>query len=193
VVLFPMIDSSLKTNYAEEAYNPLGLVPRAIQMIKAKYPDLFVITDVALDPYSDQVFDSLVCLCSHSLTQGHDGVVKDGCIVNDVSIVQLQKQALMHARAGADMVAPSGAPPLHFLSPHHNGRYDGWKGWGDPRCPRPTWLHSSLHSLIHRKVCFIFLWSISRCSRLPSWIRRQENLSTGPRKWSRSSYRSRSR
>jgi porphobilinogen synthase len=56
IVLFPMIDQSLKSNYAEEAYNPLGLVPRAIRMIKEKYPDLFVITDVALDPYSDQVW-----------------------------------------------------------------------------------------------------------------------------------------
>lgn len=92
VVLFPMIDPKLKSNLAEEAYNPDGLVPRAIRMIKQKYPDLFVITDVALDPYSDQ---------------GHDGVVKNGKIVNDISIIQLQKQALMHARAGADMVAPS--------------------------------------------------------------------------------------
>lgn len=55
VILFPMIDPKLKTNYAEEAYNPDGLVPRAIRMIKEKYPDLFVITDIALDPYSDQV------------------------------------------------------------------------------------------------------------------------------------------
>lgn len=60
VVLFPMIDNSLKTNYAEEAYNPLGLIPRAIQMIKSKFPDLVVITDVALDPYSDQVLMTFV-------------------------------------------------------------------------------------------------------------------------------------
>ena len=50
-----MIDTKLKTNYAEEAYNPNGLVPRAIRLIKEKHPDLFVITDIALDPYSDQV------------------------------------------------------------------------------------------------------------------------------------------
>ena len=50
-----MIQQQLKSNYAEEAYNPLGLVPRAIRMIKERHPNLFVITDVALDPYSDQV------------------------------------------------------------------------------------------------------------------------------------------
>ncbi|CAE7298556.1 HEMB1 [Symbiodinium microadriaticum] len=92
VVLFPMVHESLKSNYAEEAYNPDGLVPRAIKLIKEKCPDIFVITDVALDPYSDQ---------------GHDGVVEGGKILNDLTIVQLQKQALMHAKAGADMVAPS--------------------------------------------------------------------------------------
>lgn len=92
VVLFPMIDPKLKSNLAEEAYNPSGLIPQAIKLIKEKHPDLFVITDIALDPYSDQ---------------GHDGVVHDGQILNDITIVQLQKQALMHAHAGADMVAPS--------------------------------------------------------------------------------------
>jgi porphobilinogen synthase len=126
-----MIDSTLKTNYAEESYNPLGLVPRAIQMIKAKYPDLFVITDVALDPYSDQVQYSQLSSSPPSLftlspPQGHDGVVKDGCIINDVSVVQLQKQALMHARAGADMVAPSGSPlpppPLTLVLDMMDGR-----------------------------------------------------------------------
>lgn len=55
VVLFPMVDPKLKSNYAEEAYNPSGLVPRAIEAIKVHCPDVFVITDVALDPYSDQV------------------------------------------------------------------------------------------------------------------------------------------
>ena len=62
-VLFPKVDDDLKTNYGVEAYNPNGIVPGAISMIKEKYPDATVVTDVALDPYSDQ---------------GHDGVVEDG-------------------------------------------------------------------------------------------------------------------
>lgn len=57
-----MIHQQLKSNYAEEAYNPLGLVPRAIRMIKEKHPNLFVITDVALDPYSDQVVLSVLLI-----------------------------------------------------------------------------------------------------------------------------------
>lgn len=67
----------LKTNYADECYNPSGIVPRAVSMIKERFPDSIVCTDVALDPYSDQ---------------GHDGVVKDGKILNDETIMQLTKQ-----------------------------------------------------------------------------------------------------
>jgi len=91
-ILFPKIPEELKTNYADECYNPTGLVPRAVSMIKQKYPDVTVCTDIALDPYSDQ---------------GHDGVVSDGRILNDETIGQLCKQAVCHARAGADVVGPS--------------------------------------------------------------------------------------
>jgi len=91
-VLFPKVPDELKTNLGVEAYNPNGIVHRAIRMIKDKYPDSVVCTDVALDPYSDQ---------------GHDGVVEDGEILNDVTITQLCKQAVSQARAGADVVAPS--------------------------------------------------------------------------------------
>lgn len=91
-VLFPKVEDELKTNLATEAYNPEGIVPRAIRMIKEAYPDSVVCTDVALDPYSDQ---------------GHDGVVEDGKILNDVTINQLCKQVICQARAGADIVAPS--------------------------------------------------------------------------------------
>jgi porphobilinogen synthase len=91
-VLFPKVPDSLKTNLGVEAYNPNGIVHRAIRMIKEKFPDSVVCTDVALDPYSDQ---------------GHDGVVEDGKILNDVTINQLCKQAVSQARAGADVVAPS--------------------------------------------------------------------------------------
>ena len=91
-VLFPKVDDDLKTNLACEAYNPEGIVHRSIRMIKAKYPEAIVVTDVALDPYSDQ---------------GHDGVVENGVILNDITINQLCKQAVSQARAGADIVAPS--------------------------------------------------------------------------------------
>lgn len=91
-VLFPKVDDNLKTNLGVEAYNPNGIVHRAIRMIKDKYPESVVTTDVALDPYSDQ---------------GHDGVVEDGKILNDVTINQLCKQAVSQAKAGADIVAPS--------------------------------------------------------------------------------------
>jgi len=91
-VLFPKVPDELKTNLGVEAYNPEGIVHRAIGMIKEAYPEAVVCTDVALDPYSDQ---------------GHDGVVEDGKILNDVTINQLCKQAVSQARAGADVVAPS--------------------------------------------------------------------------------------
>jgi porphobilinogen synthase len=91
-VLFPKVADELKTNLGVEAYNPEGIVPRALRLIKAAYPDSIVCTDVALDPYSDQ---------------GHDGVVEDGKILNDVTINQLCKQAICQARAGSDVVAPS--------------------------------------------------------------------------------------
>jgi hypothetical protein len=91
-VLFPKVPDELKTNLGVEAYNPEGIVPRAVRMIKAAFPESIVCTDVALDPYSDQ---------------GHDGVVEDGKILNDVTINQLCKQAVCQARAGSDVVAPS--------------------------------------------------------------------------------------
>jgi len=91
-VLFPKVPDELKTNLGVEAYNPEGIVPRAVRMIKEAYPESIVCTDVALDPYSDQ---------------GHDGAVEDGKILNDVTITQLCKQAVCQARAGSDVVAPS--------------------------------------------------------------------------------------
>lgn len=92
VVLFPAIAESLKTPLAEECANDDGLVPRAIRALRAKFPDLVVITDVALDPYN---------------SNGHDGLVQDGRILNDATVEVLCAQALCHARAGADIVSPS--------------------------------------------------------------------------------------
>jgi porphobilinogen synthase len=97
VVLFPKIEDSLKTPLAEESFNDNGLVPRAIRALKAAHPTLCLITDVALDPYN---------------SEGHDGIVQRNErgtleILNDETVDVLCSQALSHARAGADIVAPS--------------------------------------------------------------------------------------
>jgi len=93
LALFPVIDASLKSLGAEEAYNPDGLVPRVVQALKREFPNLGVITDVALDPYT-----------SH----GQDGLIDEtGYVLNDETLAVLAKQALCHAQAGADVVAPS--------------------------------------------------------------------------------------
>lgn len=100
VVLFPKIPEELKSNSADECYNPDGLIPKLITAIKMKYPDVMVWTDVALDPYSDQGHDGMVS--SDSLGDGGKGR-----ILNDETIEQLCRQALCQARAGADVIAPS--------------------------------------------------------------------------------------
>ncbi len=93
MALFPVIDQRLKSLDGREAYNPKGLVPRAVSALKKRFPELGIMTDVALDPYT-----------SH----GQDGVVdKSGYIINDVTLEVLVKQALAQATAGVDIVAPS--------------------------------------------------------------------------------------
>ncbi len=96
IALFPVIDAAGKTSGAEEACNPNGLVPRVVAALKKEFPELGVITDVALDPYT-----------SH----GQDGLVDPddprGYVLNDETLEVLARQALVHAQAGADIVAPS--------------------------------------------------------------------------------------
>ena len=93
IALFPAIDARLKTPDGREAYNPKGLIPRAVAALKKRFPELGVMTDVALDPYT-----------SH----GQDGVIDDeGYILNDETLDILVKQALVQAAAGVDIVAPS--------------------------------------------------------------------------------------
>src|SRR5574343_144854 len=93
LALFPVIDASLKSLGAEEAYNADGLVPRVVRALKREFPELGVITDVALDPYT-----------SH----GQDGLIDEsGYVLNDQTLDVLARQALCHAAAGADVVAPS--------------------------------------------------------------------------------------
>ena len=93
MALFPVIDRDLKSLDAAEAWNPQGLVPRAVRALKERFPTLGIVTDVALDPYT-----------SH----GQDGLVDaTGYVANDPTVVALTQQALCHAGAGADIVAPS--------------------------------------------------------------------------------------
>jgi len=92
IALFPLIPYDQKDNAGTESYNPNGLIPRAVRAIKQAVPEILVITDVALDPYS---------------SEGHDGIVQDGMILNDETVAVLEKQALVQAEAGADFVAPS--------------------------------------------------------------------------------------
>ncbi|HKU70872.1 MAG TPA: porphobilinogen synthase [Burkholderiales bacterium] len=93
VAVFPVVAKELKTPDGREAANPKGLVPRAVAAVKKRFPELGVITDVALDPYT---------------THGQDGVVdRSGYVLNDETIAVLEKQALVCAAAGVDIVAPS--------------------------------------------------------------------------------------
>jgi len=93
VALFPSLDASIKTEDGSESFNPNGLVQEAVRALKLAQPDLGVITDVALDPYT---------------THGQDGIIDaNGYVLNDETVKILAKQALSHAEAGADIVAPS--------------------------------------------------------------------------------------
>ena len=93
MALFPVISSELKTADGKEAFNPNGLIPAAVKELKKHFPDLGIMTDIALDPYT-----------SH----GQDGIIDEsGYVINDITVDVLVKQALTHAQAGVDMVAPS--------------------------------------------------------------------------------------
>ena len=93
VVLFPKIDDSLKTEDAVECFNENGLIPRAIRRLKEEIPDMTIMTDVALDPYS---------------CDGHDGIVSEnGVIINDETIEFLCRQSIVQAQSGADLIGPS--------------------------------------------------------------------------------------
>lgn len=92
VLLFVKVPDAVKDNTGRESWNPAGLMQRSIQAIKNAVPDMIVMTDVALDPYSDY---------------GHDGIAENGEIVNDSTVEALVKMSLSHAKAGTDFVAPS--------------------------------------------------------------------------------------
>lgn len=90
--LFPNIEESLKDKYASESYRDGSLYLRAIEAVKKNFPEVCVVTDVAMDPYS---------------SDGHDGIVENGEILNDETLEVLGKMALAHAQSGADIIAPS--------------------------------------------------------------------------------------
>ena len=92
VLLFVKVPDTLKDNAGKEAVNPDGLMQRAIRAVKQACPEMLVMTDVALDPYSEY---------------GHDGIVQDGKIANDATVEVLARMSVSHAKAGADIVAPS--------------------------------------------------------------------------------------
>ncbi|MCA9618047.1 MAG: porphobilinogen synthase, partial [Myxococcales bacterium] len=92
VVLFPAVAESLKTSDGREAFNPEGIIPRYLRALREAFPEVVLVTDVALDPYS---------------SDGHDGIVKDGRILNDETVEVLVAQAVAQAEAGADIIAPS--------------------------------------------------------------------------------------
>ena len=92
IIIFPAINEKLKDPLGKEALNKKGLIPRAISTIKKKFPEILVITDVALDPYN---------------SDGHDGLLKNEEILNDETVEILCRQACIHAEFGADIVAPS--------------------------------------------------------------------------------------
>lgn len=93
MALFPVISSELKTADGKEAFNPNGLIPAAVKELKKHFPNLGIMTDIALDPYTNH---------------GQDGIIDDdGYVINDITVDALVKQALTHAQAGVDMVAPS--------------------------------------------------------------------------------------
>ncbi len=93
IALFPVIAQKLKTPGATEAFNPQGLIPRVVNTLKKRFPGLGIITDIALDPYTNH---------------GQDGLIdSSGYVMNDKTVEALTKQALIHAQAGSDVVAPS--------------------------------------------------------------------------------------
>ena len=124
----------LKDNTGKEAWNPDGLMQRSIKAIKNAVPEMLIMTDVALDPYS---------------SYGHDGIVENGEIVNDPTVEALVKMSVSHAQAGADFVAPS-------------DMMDGRIGAIREALEENGFYKNRYHGL-QCKICFLFLRAIQRC------------------------------
>ncbi|GAA3560235.1 porphobilinogen synthase [Snuella lapsa] len=115
VLLFVKVPDNLKDNKGTEALNPNGLMQRAIKTVKNACPDMLVMTDVALDPYS---------------AYGHDGIIENGHILNDETAIVLSDMSLSHAQAGADFVAPSDMMDGRILSIREALEQNGFKNTG---------------------------------------------------------------
>ena len=115
VLLFVKVPDNLKDNKGTEALNPNGLMQRAIKTVKNACPDMLVMTDVALDPYS---------------SYGHDGIIDQGQIANDITVSVLAQMSLSHAIAGADFVAPSDMMDGRILSIREALENDGFHNTG---------------------------------------------------------------
>ena len=138
IALFPVVGLDKKSDLAEEAFNPDGLAQRAVRALKEAFPELGVITDVALDPFT-----------SH----GQDGLIDDtGYVMNDETVEVLVKQALSHAEAGADVVAPSDMMDGRIGAIRSALEDNSYHPYSYPR--------------LFGQVCFLLLWSVSRCCRL---------------------------
>jgi porphobilinogen synthase len=135
VLLFVKSKDELKDNKGTEALNPYGLMQRSIKAIKDAVPEMLVMTDVALDPFS---------------SYGHDGIVENGEIVNDATVEVLAKMSVSHAAAGADFVAPS-------------DMMDGRIGAIRAALEEGGFYQNRYHGL-QRQVCFLLLWAIPRCT-----------------------------
>ena len=136
ICLFPYTDPSLKTEDCREAWNPENLSNRATRAIKAAVPEIEVMTDVALDPYN---------------ALGHDGIVRDGVILNDESVAALVKQGLSQAEAGADILGPS-------------DMMDGRIGALTQR-PGNEWAHEHDDPELRRQIRKRVLRTLSGCGR----------------------------
>ncbi|ADY29383.1 MULTISPECIES: porphobilinogen synthase [Cellulophaga] len=115
VLLFAKVPDNLKDNKGTEAVNPDGLMQRAVKTVKNACPDMLVMTDVALDPYS---------------SYGHDGIIENGLVLNDESVEVLTEMSVSHAEAGADFVAPSDMMDGRILSIREALEDDGFYNTG---------------------------------------------------------------
>lgn len=115
VLLFVKVPDNLKDNKGTEALNPNGLMQRAIKTVKTVCPDMLVMTDVALDPYS---------------SFGHDGIIENGKVINDDTVEVLAEMSLSHAEAGANFVAPSDMMDGRILAIRETLEDEGYTGIG---------------------------------------------------------------
>jgi delta-aminolevulinic acid dehydratase/porphobilinogen synthase len=136
VLLFIKCEDALKDNTGKEAWNKNGLMQRSIKAIKQAVPEMVVMTDVALDPYS---------------SYGHDGIVKDGEIVNDATVEGIGENE-----------CESCSSRRRFCCAQ---RYDGWPYRRYPKWIGRRWFYKNRHHELQRQICFLFLWALPRCTR----------------------------